>query len=156
MNTRTILLLAAILACIIPAARAGNSLAPNEPFPAAGGFSPSEFRFVPAVADDGRDTGGGWQDATAKLRIVDMRHLIPRIWSCLITVGMPLRTTGEGPISPETAATRSAAIATQASAAVMRRQAEWIPAAYCKQLGDEMSALFLIQHPRLGARVRGR
>lgn len=164
MSARTrmqaVMLLAATLASAAPIARAERppaaGIAEDGRFPAAGGFSPGEFRFTPTVPDDGLGTAGGWQEATARLRIVDMRHLMPRIWSCLLTVGMPLRTAGEGSIAPETAAIRSAAIATQASSAVMHRQPEWLPAAYCKQLGDEMTALFRGQHPRLGARARGR
>lgn len=132
-----------------------ESAGPSAPFAAAGGFSVGEFRFVPTVPDDGQGPAGGWQEATAKLRIVDLRHLVPRIWSCLMTVGMPLRTASEGRIPAEEAALRAATVATQASSAVMHRQAEWIPAVYCKRFGDEMLLLFQGRYPRLGARVRG-
>lgn len=128
---------------------------PGALFAVAGGFSVGEFRFVPTVPDDGQGPAGGWQEATAKLRIVDMRHFVPRSWSCLMTIGMPLRTASEGRIPPEEAALRTATVATQASSAVMHRQAEWIPAVYCKRFGDEMLLLFQSRYPRLGARVRG-
>lgn len=120
---------------------------------AIGGFSPTLFHFVSTRADDGTDQGGGWQQAAASLNFVDGRHVIPQSWSCQLVVGMPLRTARDGRIAPERAAVVSAEVATIASSAVMRRQPEWIPSAFCVRFCEQMRLFFKDDHPTLGARV---
>jgi hypothetical protein len=120
---------------------------------AIGGFSPSLFKFAPGVRDDGQDLAAGWQVANAELRFVDTRPVIPRIWSCHVTVGMPLRTAVLGRISPEAAAEMTADIATAASTRVMRSRQEWLSAEFCKAFKNEMNLLFFENHRGLGAKV---
>lgn len=134
-----------------PHERAG----PSDAVPAGvGRFSSSLFRFVSIIPDDGRDRGGGWQEASAVLKFVDGRHLIPAVWSCRVTVGMPFRTGAWGPITPEYAAEISATLATDASTIVMQRRAEWLPALYCAEFIAEMRSMFRDRYDGLGARVK--
>jgi len=123
------------------------------PVLAIGGFSPSLFRFVPGVRDDGQDPAAGWQVASAQLRFVDTRPVIPRIWPCHVTVGMPLRAEVLGRISSESAAVMTADIATTASARVMHRRPAWLTGEYCIAFAAEMNRLFFNNHRELGARV---
>jgi len=120
---------------------------------AIGRFSPSVFKFVTTVPDDGKEDSTGWQQASAELNFVDTRSVIPRAWSCRVRIGMPLRTSALGRISPESAAEMSANIATDASGNVMHRRPEWLTAEFCSAFKDEMLSLFAGRHPRLGARV---
>ncbi len=119
-----------------------------------GRFSPSLFRFVSVIPDDGKDEGGGWQEAAAVLKFIDGRHLIPAAWSCRVTVGMPFRTSSEGRITPEYAADVTATVATDASEAVMHRRSDWLPASFCAEFIGEMRTMFRERHRGLGARVR--
>jgi hypothetical protein len=80
-----------------------------------GAYPPSLFRFITTLPDDGQGKGGGWQVASARLDFVDARHLVPKIWTCLVEVGMPLRTMHDGKISAYYAAQVTAEIATEAS-----------------------------------------
>lgn len=120
---------------------------------AIGRFSPSIFKFVTTVPDDGEGEAGGWQKASTDLNFVDTQTLIPHVWSCRITVGMPLRTVAHERISPESAAEMSANIATDASGVVMHSRPEWLTAEFCQALKVEMLAMFADLHPDLGARV---
>lgn len=120
---------------------------------AIGRFSPSVFKFSTIVKDDGEPDSTGWQEASAELNFVDTRPFFPRAWSCRVKIGMPLRTSALGPISPESAAEMSADVATDASQNVMYRRPEWLTAEFCSAFKDEMLSLFVGRHPRLGARV---
>ncbi len=137
----------------VPAVLVVVFLCAAAPALAAGGFSPAAFKFVPIVQDDREDEGAGWQVAVAQLKFVDTRHFIPRIWSCQMTVGMPLRSTALGRISPELAAEVTASIATEASTKVMHLKETWLTAEFCVGFTAEMNQLFLKKHPKLGARV---
>lgn len=121
---------------------------------AIGSFSPSLFQFSTIVADDGRDGGGGWQQATAVLRFADTRHVIPTIWSCRITIGMPIRAVAYGKVSPNQAADWSAEMVTEASTVVMKRRESWIPTLYCIELVAETNRCFNERLPRLGAQAK--
>jgi hypothetical protein len=60
-------------------------------------FKPSDFPFVTTIKDDGKDVGGGYQEAKVNLKFE--RIVIPLAayaWYCDFTIGMPLRTEGMG------------------------------------------------------------
>src|SRR4051812_6097274 len=120
---------------------------------AIGRFSPSVFKFVTTVKDEGEGEAGGWQEASADLNFVDTQTWIPHAWSCRMTVGMPLRTVALGLISPESAAEMSANIATDASGVVMHSRPEWLAAEFCQALKIQMLSLFAKRYSQLGARV---
>ncbi|MBK9260184.1 MAG: hypothetical protein IPM54_10150 [Polyangiaceae bacterium] len=134
-----------------PSANAADYDRPVEA-PQAGGFSPSLFIFVTIVPYDGQGPGG-WQEAVATLKFIDMRHLLPETWTCTIKVGMPIRPRKYGVISPAVAASMSAAAATTASKAVMMRQPKWMAAAYCIQFATEVRVTLNTTWVDLGARV---
>ena len=137
------------LAALVTAA----ALLASTPAWAVGSIPPSLFKFVPLVRDDKKDEGGGWQEASAKLRFVDVRGFIPRIWSCTLRISVPFRTAGLGRISPEYAAAATASVATTASTNIMPLQSEWLTAEFCVAFKNEMVRLFAEEHPLLGARV---
>ncbi|MEZ4294770.1 MAG: hypothetical protein R3B70_07315 [Polyangiaceae bacterium] len=107
-----------------------------------GAFSPSVFNFMTTLPDDGTDKGGGWQVATATLKFARISGLLPESWSCTVTVGMPLRTALHGKVSAESAASISAAVATQASANVRKSEPELPPGVFCIKLIAQMDAIF--------------
>lgn len=81
----------------------------------AGVFVPlhkaAHFPFATVVKDDGKDGAGGWQAAKANLPFQKMDFPITMItWYCPITIGMPIRHSKLGYISPATAAKMSAAV----------------------------------------------
>lgn len=120
---------------------------------AIGSFSASAFQFVVIVKDDGTSDPGGWQEAATTLKFADGRQDPARIWTCKVTIGMPLRTNAQGSISQEDAAEMSADIATRASSDVMRSRPAWLTAEFCKAFKQEMQAAFDGIHKGLGARV---
>ena len=140
---------------VLPTAIVAAVLLASSPAEAVGAFSPSVFPFTIKVQDDGTGAAGGWQEASALLKFVDTRPLPPRLWSCRITVGMPLRAATHGRISPAFAAGTAASVATEASTKVMHRQPEWMTAEFCVAFVAEMNSLFLKDHRSLGARVNG-
>lgn len=118
-----------------------------------GSYSPSLFKFKTTLADDGTDTGGGYQEATAAVKFVDGRQEPAASWTCSLWVGMPLRTTKHGKISPERAAEFAADALTLAAGATMHSKSSWIQAAFCKKLAENMVKIFA--HDSLGASARG-
>ena len=110
--------------------------------PQAGKFAASLFKFKTTVADDGSDKGGGEQQADTVLTFMDWRGLVPKFWTCNITVRMALRTELRGTISAEKAADITAKVATRASADVMHTQPEWLPALFCSRFRDRMTEIF--------------
>jgi hypothetical protein len=125
------------------------------PAAAVGGFSPSLFRFRVTVKDDGKKDSGGWQEATTELSFVDARLLLPKAWSCRVTVGMPLRAAAYGRLSADVAADVSASVATEASHDVIHRRPEWLTAEFCVEFFSEMRSLFKNNYLGLGVRVNG-
>ena len=117
----------------------------------------SVFKFVVELPDDGKDGGGGWQVAKAVVPIHDTRKMDPiGMWSCLVQVGMPLRTTEEGKISANKAAKVSAEVAEIAWANVMPRRppGEWTSGTFCPLYLKEMRTVFKKDpYKTLGARV---
>ena len=129
----------------------GNGAEDTAPDPLAGGFSPSVFKFIQIIADDGMDVAGGWQEAAAQLKFFRWTSILPESWSCSIRTGMPLRTEKYGIIFADSAAAKTAQIATDAAHNLAPK--ELLPAVYCKALAMEMMRLFGIKYPQLGARV---
>lgn len=109
---------------------------------AVAGFSASLFNFKTTLEDDGKDEGGGEQEASAKLKFIDSRPFIPEIWTCDVTIKMPLRTAKRGTVSAKEAAKIAAKITTRASTTVMHSQSSWQPTLFCSKFGNEMQNLF--------------
>jgi hypothetical protein len=118
---------------------------------AIGAFSASMFKFKKTQEDDG--VGYGWQVAQPTLKFADGRQEPVQAWTCTLNIGMPLRTTTLGKITPEWAAEVSALVATAASGVVMHSQSSWTPAAFCKAFKDGMMKMFKKSYEGLGARV---
>ncbi|WP_437596127.1 hypothetical protein WMF28_26440 [Sorangium sp. So ce590] len=114
-------------------------------------FSRKDFPFGTIVKDDGKDEGGGWQEAKANLPFSKLHNLRPvRRWTCSFRVGMPLRTQRMGRIRPNRAAMLSIGIAED----VARRMNYNLPEGiFCSRFIDEMRATFKSKYPRLGATV---
>ncbi|MDI1451247.1 hypothetical protein [Polyangium sp. 6x1] len=118
-------------------------------FVGVGGFSPALFQFFTTVPDDGRDPAGGWQAAATVLNFVDGRHFFPQVWSCQVFVEVPIRHSMVGVITPQHAALRTAAAATNASRVVMHRRPQWVRALFCMEFATELQTQL-----GLGAKVR--
>jgi hypothetical protein len=118
-----------------------------------GPFAPSIFKFVTIIPDDG--TASGWQEASASLKIVRLNYLVvPEIWYCpVIKIGMPMRTTLDGPISPAYAATISAQIANKAARKVRTEEPDLPQGIFCSRIKSYMKSFFPTDHPTLGATV---
>lgn len=108
----------------------------------AGTFSPSVFKFVTVVPDDGTGVAGGWQQAASTLKFIRWISVVPESWTCSIKVGMPLRTGMFGVISAQQAATITAGVATVASKTVMDLKPPLPPGIYCIKLKAEMASMF--------------
>lgn len=118
-----------------------------------GGFSPTVFKFVTIVPDDGQGKAGGWQEAIVTLKFSDGRQLPADRWTCTIRVGMPIRPEKYGVIAPAVAASMSAAASTTASVSVMHQRPLWIPAVYCIQFAKEVELNLNTTWSKLGAKV---
>jgi hypothetical protein len=102
----------------------------------------------------GKGKGGGWQKASTRLNFADWSNPFSRkLWSCTLGVGMPIRTEVNGRVSPEHAATITAAVATDASRVVRQREPEWVGEMFCRAFRGEMTAMFLDRYRTIGARV---
>ncbi|XXX73307.1 hypothetical protein WMF30_37235 [Sorangium sp. So ce134] len=103
------------------------------------GFSPTIFKFVTTIADNGTGPSGGWQEASVRLKIKRWVEVYPEFWECpQMTFGMPLRNRAQGQISADEAARVSAEVATNASRKVMRANPTIPQGIYCARLKDEM------------------
>ena len=138
---------------IVPGGAGGYGNVPPKPQNASGptppgcvemgSYSSSLFKFSTTIADDGKDVGGGYQEATANsIKFVDGRQDPPAAWTCKIWVGMPLRTEKLGKISAERAAEIAAGALTDASVFTMHNKPVWVPGAFCKQLAADMVQIF--------------
>jgi hypothetical protein len=117
-------------------------------------FSKSVFVFVTTIADDGKDDGAGWQEAKVSLKFDRWIGLLPEAWYCPVTIGMPLRTAVYGKISPQQAASITAAIANEASTLVMHNP-EGIPRGiFCTRFPVMMQKIFSDQYSSLGATAK--
>jgi hypothetical protein len=70
----------------------------------------SHFPFVTIRPDDKKDAGGGWQQAIANLPFGRIYPWGYTMWYCDIKIGMPIRHSVKGVISPATAASESARV----------------------------------------------
>jgi hypothetical protein len=124
------------------------------------GYGPLAFKFVVTMEDDGKDGAGGWQKATTKLSFTRVKPAddsdgcnpggTTEVWTCGLTIGMPVRTHLET-ISTTEAAKRSAWGATKAGDEVKRLSNE-PKDRFCTRYRDEMKKL-MNKKWNLGARV---
>jgi len=117
------------------------------------GFSASLFNFKTVVEDDGEGKGGGEQMANATLTFIDGRQLFPEMWTCNVTIRMPLRTEAFGKISAQQAAKIAASVSTRASKDVMHSQSSWQPTLFCIRFGNRMQEIFDKDYKGLGGRA---
>ncbi len=119
----------------------------------------SDFSFTTTLPDDGKEEGGGWQEAHANVPITDARGDMFLGWTCKVKVGMPLRTKTHGAVNAKRAARVSADVGTRAYKAVLprRQPGEWTPGTFCPLFRKEMTDLFksIEAYKLLGARVEG-
>lgn len=134
-----------------PKPQAADDSRPPPDCASVGMFSPSLFKFVTIVADDGTMEPGGWQEAGGTFNFVDTQD--SRSYSCSIKVGMPLRTAAQGKISHAMAADMSATVMTFAGPTVMHQKTSWVTAQFCEAVRAEMTKLFDEGWPKLGERV---
>lgn len=119
-----------------------------------GPFAPGIFKFVTIVPDDGTGTAGGWQEAATKLRIIRYYPLIVEVWYCPVKIGIPLRTTLNGKISPEYAALVSTQAANQAANKIKKQSPDLPQGIFCLSMIAEMKNFFSSpQYKTLGASV---
>lgn len=104
-------------------------------------FTPSIFKFVTIIADDGKDQGGGWQEAVVNLKIRRWTGWAPESWECPVNIGTPLRSLANGKISPEIAANASAEVATEASDVIMTGSPSMPQGIFCLKLREMMNAM---------------
>lgn len=117
------------------------------------GFSPTLFKFATTVPDDGTGEAGGWQVASASLKFVRWTSVLPEPWACPVTIGMPLRTSVNGTVSPGYAATIAAGVATQASSSLMKISPDLPSGVFCSKLKPAMQSLLNVQYPTIGAKM---
>ena len=104
----------------------------------------SHFPFVTTVKDDGKDSSGGWQEAKASLPFGKAYPYGVKMWYCPITIGMPIRHSVKGYISPATAATESARVTNS----VARNMDFDLPQGiFCRKFVTEVKAAFPIMYP---------
>ncbi|AUX43973.1 hypothetical protein SOCE26_054300 [Sorangium cellulosum] len=116
-------------------------------------FDPSEFKFVTIVEDDGKDEGGGWQEAKVNLKFE--YAVVPggkNTWYCALTIKMPIRTKEMGLIDLERAVSLSEEI-TEYVGYSMRNEYKLPPGIFCRRFIDNADAAFKLRYPDLGARV---
>lgn len=111
-------------------------------------FRPSNFSFLTILKDDGKDSGGGWQESNTVLAFANNLF---EIYSCVVRIGMPMRNSAYGAISPSTAAAYSAEVANYAAANVW--PTELPQGIFCTTFKKEMIAQFKAKHENLGARI---
>ncbi len=116
-------------------------------------YSPSLFKFVTIVADNGVSEPGGWQEAVATISVVDTRQDPTVELTCNMTVGMGLRTTLRGVISASSAASMTAVVLSQAASDTVHSRPSWIRALYCPALATQMLKLFGEAYAGTGVRI---
>ena len=112
-------------------------------------FSPSVFRFVVTVPDDGEGIAGGEQTARAVLQFPAVRPGL----TCNVKVTVAIRSAIEGKISPQRAAKVTADIATVSASVTYHLRPEWPSALFCEEWRNGMQHIFSTQQPGFGARV---
>lgn len=115
-----------------------------------GSFSPSDFKFVTIIPDDGTSEPGGWQEAKAILKIKRLIGIATyETFTCpQMTIGTPLRNQAQGKISAERAAQESADIATYVTGVI-----DQVPQGiFCVKLKEGMAKM--MPQAISGARVQ--
>jgi hypothetical protein len=103
-----------------------------------GSFSPSDFKFVTVIPDDGKSEPGGWQEAKVVLKFKRLIGVTYETFSCpQMTIGTPLRNETQGKISAKRAAKESADIATYVTGVI-----DEVPQGiFCSKLKDGMDKM---------------
>jgi hypothetical protein len=115
---------------------------------------PSHFPFVIILKDDGTDKGGGWQEAKANLPFEKFDFPAAITWYCTITIGMPIRHSVRGYISPATAATMSAAVTNSVAKRMAESKEFNLPqGVFCIRFRKGVETAFPATYPDLGAKV---
>jgi hypothetical protein len=119
-----------------------------------GSFSSAAFHFKTIVADDGKDEGGGWQEADETLKFVRWTNVLPEYWTCHVNVGMAIRTKADGVIAPSYAAAITAAAATQVSQNIKDAIPDIQPGIFCSKLVPGMQATLKALYSSFGILVK--
>jgi hypothetical protein len=122
-------------------------------------FGSKDFPFVVQIKDDGKDPGGGWQRSITTLTF-SIYHGAKAVytWDCPIEIGMPIRSKGQGTISPSRASLWTAQAANAAVDLVRDSRDdpdEWIGVSvlFCRDLYTRMQGQLNSNHKWLGATV---
>jgi hypothetical protein len=108
-------------------------------------FGSKDFPFVTEIKDDGKGTGGGWQITHFAVHCAEARGLEPiDEWDCPIEVGMPIRSSQIGRITPSRAAMWTAEILNAALPEQLASQDDWtgLGAVFCKERQERMETMF--------------
>ena len=119
-------------------------------------FGSQDFPFFTLIKDDGKGKGGGWQITQFAVHCVAGQGLEPgEEWDCPIEVGMPIRSSQIGRITPSRAAMWTAEIVNAALPEQRASRDDWtgLGAVFCKELEKRMEAMFKAQYPGCGAKV---
>lgn len=138
-----------------PANEAQEALAEEQVGEATEAISDA-YVFQQVRPDDGKEEGGGWQEATATLSFVEHHHLISTYsYSCTMLVGMPIRAKGRGRISARLAGQISEDVTMVAAANVRDSRSTWVDQGevFCIALREEMLRLFKDRYRAYGVRV---
>jgi hypothetical protein len=119
-------------------------------------FGSKDFPFFTQIKDDGKGLGGGWQITHFTVHCVAGEGLAPSDeWDCAIEVGMPIRSSQIGRITPSRAALWTAEIVNAALPEQRASRDDWTGqgAVFCKELQERMERMFHAAYPGCGARV---
>ena len=122
------------------------------PFP----YGSKNFPFVVVREDDGKDDGGGWQEARTVLYFGEWIGTLEKYeWKCPIVVGIPVRSRKEGRISASRAAYVTVEVANAVVPALGASRDSWENqgAAFCVALYDGMRDMFKVKYGGYGATV---
>jgi hypothetical protein len=117
-------------------------------------IDPRAFNFVTIVAYDGTGVAGGWQEAKAYLAF---GHDNEGDSTCMVHIGMPLRSEEWGMISSDRASSISADVANLSADDVYKkdRGADLPPGVFCKTFKSRMISRFKSDfYIGIGARVQ--
>jgi hypothetical protein len=106
------------------------------------------------IPDDGEGEAGGWQASTTTLSFYRWTSLLPESWTCTISVEMPIRAKFYGTISPGSAASMTAGVASVVASNLMHRKPELPPGIFCVYFKSEMINLFPKTYPNLGESIK--
>ncbi len=114
----------------------------------------ADFYFVTVVKDDGQGPAGGWQAAKANLPFRKFSFPTMITWYCTLTIGMPIRHSVRGYISPATAASMSAAVTNSVAGAMASGTDFDLPQGiFCGKFRKGVEAAFPAMYPNLPTTV---